>query len=292
MKALIDGDVLVYACGFAAEKKVYTVYYEDADGEMRDVEFENAKQAKEFQAENGGELIPTTRVQPLGFAIKNVMTLLDKIKEATGATSYEIFLTGKSNFRDELVDYYKANRDPTHKPVHYKAIKEWLINKRGAVVVEGYEADDAMSILQYARVYMQQREDNGLEDPYSTEDTVICTIDKDLDQVPSWHYNWQKDTRYFVTQKGGLEFFYTQMLTGDSTDNIPGVFKLTGKKATAKMKEGLKDKSELEMWNYVKEQYGPDVPEEKLIEIARLLWMMRTPTDVWEPPSEPSVPHV
>lgn len=249
------------------------MYYENPDGDMQEVEFLSAKEAKAFIAENGGEYVPTTHVQPLGFAIKNMQTLLEKIQEATGATSYEIFLTGKGNFREELVDYYKANRDPTHKPVHYKALKEWLINRRGAVVVEGYEADDAMAIEQYEALANGQ------------EYTIIATIDKDLDMVPGWHYNPGKDTRYFVTEKGGLEFFYGQMLTGDSTDNIPGLFKLTGKKATQKIKDGLKDKSEIEMWNYIKEQYGPDVPEEKLIEIGRLLWMLRTPTDVWEPPN-------
>ena len=108
------------------------MYYENPDGDMQEVEFLSAKEAKAFIAENGGEYVPTTHVQPLGFAIKNMQTLLEKIQEATGATSYEIFLTGKGNFREELVDYYKANRDPTHKPVHYKALKEWLINRRGS----------------------------------------------------------------------------------------------------------------------------------------------------------------
>jgi 5'-3' exonuclease len=186
----------------------------------------------------------------------------------TGAKESRVFLTGKDNFRDSLVDYYKKNRDPEQKPVHYAKCKEFLLRKYKAEVIDGMEADDALGINQ-------------------TEYTIICTIDKDLDMIPGWHYNWQKDTRYFVSEQGAIEWFYTQLLTGDSTDNIPGLFQTVGTKASAKLKEGIKGKSELELWNYVSKLYtdgGASI--DKVVEIARLLWIHRDKTaPLWEPPN-------
>ena len=66
----------------------------------------------------------------------------------------------------------------------------------------------------------------------------IATLDKDLDGVPGWHYVWKgkREGVFYVTETEADRFFYTQMLTGDATDNIPGLFKMVGVKALAKTK--------------------------------------------------------
>ena len=61
--------------------------------------------------------------------------------------------------------------------------------------------------------------------------TVICSIDKDLLQVPGLHYNWVHDRserndtngKVSVSEDVGLRKLYQQVLTGDSTDAILGI---------------------------------------------------------------------
>jgi hypothetical protein len=86
------------------------------------------------------------------------------------------------------------------------------------------------------------------------------------------------------------------MLTGDSTDNIPGLFKRTGKKAMAKVKAPLDELTQpAEMYAYVKQVYM-DAVEEKgmpsdeadvtrwLLEQGRCLWMRREEGELWDAP--------
>jgi len=266
MKALIDGDVILYGCGFAAQNKIYTVT--EPDGTQHD--FQYKKEALAFIGDDYPlELSDRIEVEPLGNAIHNINTKLNSIMEATRANTFVLYLTGPGNFRDELVSDYKANRDPDHKPVHYKAMKAFMVEHLDAVIVEGQEADDAMAI----------------EQVNSFEDTIICTIDKDLMMVPGNHYNFNTKKLFTVSEREGEVFFYKQILTGDKgTDNIAGLYHLTNRKATKKILkplDGITD--EQEMWEYVKGLFV-DIPEETIITNARLLWMRREEGQMWLPP--------
>src|SRR5574343_1568457 len=59
--------------------------------------------------------------------------------------------------------------------------------------------------------------------PNRPEDTIIVTLDKDLDMIPGLHYNWVKNTIYDVNEDEALRFFYKQLLIGDTSDNIVGI---------------------------------------------------------------------
>jgi 5'-3' exonuclease len=244
--ALIDGDILVYECGFSSDKK-----------------------AKDAGVEH----------EPIEYCLQNVKLKIKEVMETAGCDEHRIFLTGDNNFRLDIAPDYKANRDASHKPYWYKEIKQYLIDKWDAEVTDGFEADDAMGWNQ-------------------TDDTVICTKDKDLDMVPGAHYNWSPKRRdngvYHVTEVEGLRFFYTQCLTGDSTDNIPGLFKLTGHRATAKIKQPLQEMdNELDMWDHVMEVYS-DACEEKKLNTkpvsdafrvsAACLWISHGDRETWTPP--------
>ena len=193
-----------------------------------------------------------------------------------------IYLTdSKSNFRlAEASDAYpyKGNRAETENPTLLPEIKQWMIDTYQAEMQVGQEADDALSIAA------------------CTKGHGIATIDKDLDGCPGWHYNWMKQRTYYVTEEEADRFFYTQMLTGDSTDNIPGLFKRTGAKAMPKVKDPLKEISEpAEMYAYVKQVYL-DAVEEKgmasedadvtrwLLTQGRCLWMRREEDQLWDAP--------
>ena len=180
-------------------------------------------------------------------------------------TDFEYFLTGKSNFRfDVAVNRpYKGNRKGKDKPVHIEALRRHLITVWGASVSEGQEADDDMSLRQYEL----------------GDESIIVSLDKDLDMVPGWHYNFVKGTKYYTTPEEGLRKFYTQILTGDTVDNIQGATKIGPKKAEKILAD---TKTELEMWEACVEAH--DSPE-RALEDARLLWMRSTVNEMWEPPN-------
>ena len=112
--------------------------------------------------------------------------------------------------------------------------------------------------------------------------TVIATLDKDLNMITVWHYNWTKDEKYWVTEDEGDNFFYIQLLTGDSVDNIKGI-KGVGPKTAEKL---LQDAATIEeMYTICLEQYeqaGMDYYD--LLENANLLWIQREPNKHWMPP--------
>jgi 5'-3' exonuclease len=75
---------------------------------------------------------------------------------------------------------------------------------------------------------------------YQTENTIICGIDKDLLQIPGRHYRWpiyrygkviRESEHLTITEEEGWRNYFTQMLTGDSSDNIIGVEGIGIKKA-------------------------------------------------------------
>ena len=76
------------------------------------------------------------------------------------------------------------------------------------------------------------------------------------------------------------------MLKGDSTDNIPGIYKTTGSRCKSEW-IGFLDNidDEWEMWDFVLSLYG-DEHKERVVLIARLLWMQEYDGQIWTPPEE------
>ena len=258
------------------------------------------KDAKEWIAAHDNdvkyELRKVQDVEPFENHIYNAKKMMEMIIQESGADEYIVYLSGKDNYRDLVatMQIYKGNRDPSHKPFFYKELKQYLIDEWGGEVIYGCEADDAMSMAQYLDKTLC--EDHGFNYMEQAE-TIICTLDKDLDMVPGHHYNWVRKEKYQVTTITGLRFFYKQMLTGDSTDNIPGLFRLTGQKATKKLLSVIDTlESRLGMWLYIHETYKAGFEKNKgnisdgelttkLVEIARLLWMSKDEIDDFKVPN-------
>jgi hypothetical protein len=81
----------------------------------------------------------------------------------------------------------------------------------------------------------------------SSGKAIGITVDKDLRQVPGWHWNPDKETEpVLVSQEDADKFFYQQWMTGDSTDNIWGLWKV----GPAKAKKVL-DSNPREEWEQV-----------------------------------------
>lgn len=183
---------------------------------------------------------------------------------------YQVFLTGSTNFRHEVAvtHEYKANRKDRVKPQHVDVIKQYLVDQYGAIVSENEEADDLIAI--WATSY--------------GDDAVICSIDKDFDQVAGWHYNFVKDDLYYVDEDYAIRFLYEQILTGDRVDNIIGLHGIGPKKAA----KALADcNTELEMYNKCVEMYEGD--SDRVVENARLCFLRRFPEQLWMPPKEEEI---
>jgi hypothetical protein len=218
MKALIDGDIILYRCGFAAQSKIYNLSIPLFQEEIP--KFKYKKDMMDWLKEHGKDkseydVTVDTVIEPVENALNNVKTVLTEIKSYLsnrfGEVELEIFLSGSTNFRDNIatIKLYKGNRDPLHKPHWYSEIKEYLKSVWDAQEVENLEADDILADLQ--------------ESVPSSDDSCIISTDKDLDQIAGWHYNWVKDELYEVSVEQGIHCRYMQILTGDSTDNIEGI---------------------------------------------------------------------
>lgn len=180
--------------------------------------------------------------------------------------SFKAFLTPKHNFRYDIAKTvgYKSNRVDVEKPAHFAALKKQLV-RMGAVTIEGIEADDAVAI----------------ESTKEMDSTWIVHVDKDLNQLQGWHYNPNKDLEYYVTAFEGLYSFYTQLLTGDRVDAIPGLAGIGPKKAEKILKDCTTE-AELHTASFkAYEELGHGL--EYYTEQGQLLWLQRYEGELWQP---------
>lgn len=231
---LVDGDILTYRLGYAADAG-----------------------AKKDSPEGWMEL------DYLDWALHLVDNQMQAILDQFGGqgTSY-LYLSGKTNFRDDIATLapYKGNRDPNKKPKYYKELREYMAQEWGAEVTEGIEADDALGTKQFS---------------HPDKSTVICTIDKDLNMIPGYHFNFVKGEFYDTKLMDANMFFLRQMLVGDSTDNIPGIRGIADKTARKLIPDGSTEEFALRC---IGEQYRKcykETAQEAAEEIARLLWIRR-----------------
>lgn len=254
MRALIDGDILRYEVGFAAEAGWKATH--DDDGTLPSFDYVR------------------------GTLLQRIAQIVD----GAGASSSTIYITEGRTFRYDLAvtKPYKGQRID-NRPWHYENLTIYMKDVLDAEVVTHIEADDAMAMA------------SVLE-----EDTIICSRDKDLRQVPGWMYSWElgkqaafgpkkvglvgkiqlSDTAPRKITGEGLSFFFSQMLTGDAADNIPGLPGCGPVAAFECLNFGIEHSVNPceDMENevaYLYEAYYLGEWEERMLEQGRLLWMTR-----------------
>ena len=204
-------------------------------------------------------------------AVAKVDDLMSFIIEATidvpfaSSEDYNTYLTGKGNFRYEIAKTleYKGNRKEVAKPTHLSLCRGHLIDSYDAIVSQGEEADDLISKAAASLNY----------------NCVVASIDKDMLQLPCWHFNFGRNEWSKVSPEEGMKFFYTQILTGDRIDNVIGLRGIGPVKA-GRLLEGCT--TEQECYAKVLEAYGGN--SERVLENGRLLWLRRRSDELWEPP--------
>lgn len=175
-----------------------------------------------------------------------------------GTDKYEIYLSGKDNFRDELPlpQRYKGNRSGLVKPLQLKEVMEYLKGVHKAEVVVG-EADDKISMRQH--------------DGIKTNTKIIgCSTDKDSMGTDGWVYNWDRmQEPMFVKglgelaldEKGkvrghGSKWKYLQWIVGDTIDGLNPCYLAGikfGEKSGYKILKDLQ--TEQECWQAVHDLY-------------------------------------
>lgn len=263
---LYDADSAIYKAGCADEQRWYDIL--DVSGSViSTTTYKKDALAIIEHRSTAVSCIPRKSAGLLTVAMGNLKKLVKSVTAHPQCDSYSMYVGGEGNFRLGIDPDYKSNRSSLSKPLHYDALLEYLVCKLGAIPCNGQEADDAVSILHCI-------------DP---EGTVIVSIDKDLDNTPGLHYNPDKpeDGIYRVTPATAAFNYYTQLLTGDSTDGIVGIKGMGPVGASKILWDGMSTAElELEVFlQYDKRALG----EAYFLQQARLLWIRQQEGELWEP---------
>lgn len=165
---------------------------------------------------------------------------------------------------------------PDTKPVYYQELRQYLIAKHGALVVPWGEADDWLGV-----------------NPKPM--TVVVSIDKDLLMLPAYHYRLTSEKLLEAKDPGqlwisedrkkllgvGFKWFCTQMLMGDSIDNIKKPQKGFGPVAIYEL---LNPAIKIQrMWEIVVAHYrASGLKDEDILLNGKLLWISRKEKQVFD----------
>ncbi|MEB3360687.1 MAG: hypothetical protein VKI42_01030 [Synechococcaceae cyanobacterium] len=184
------------------------------------------------------------------------------------------------SFRYGIWPQYKANRKSSRKPAGYGALVEWVERAAAArgwkiARLPDVEADDVLGVL------------------YEEGDIIVST-DKDLLTVPGLHL--RSGELLEVSRVQADRNFFSQVLTGDTSDNYPGC-PTFGPKTAEKWLAGWE--AEADLWREVVNAFmlkggsaTREAAEQQALQQARCARILRpgeydlercTPL-LWEPP--------
>lgn len=194
---LHDGDIFAYRASAATDGRIYKIHYKDVDGRNCTTSRKYKKEADLAAVELDGTITQDYEPEPethalhiLKKTLKGVESDLINDGHVGAVVGQEVFLSNKGSFREKEVDItYKMNRAEMRRPFHLPACKQYLMNKWAAKCRAGeLEADDMLA--------MRATELQKLGGPVP----IICSIDKDLKQVPGWHWDFVKRKLVYVDE--------------------------------------------------------------------------------------------
>lgn len=264
----IDCDEVAYSVAAACEERTIKVT-NNSNGEFSS--FKHRTELKKLLAglEVPADFFTIEDVQTadeLANALHSVKMVIKSNEEACKSDVTELYISGKDNFRDSipLPTKYKSGRADNLRPLLLDDIRKYLIEKRGAIVVDGQETDDKIC----------QR----MWDGYSTGQKIIgVTRDKDACGSSGWLFNPDKMSepefidgfgKLYLDEKGkvrgvGRKWLYVQVCIGDSTDtyNPSEIAKVKyGEKSAYKLLEPLQ--TDKECWQAIYDLYKTWYPAE------------------------------
>lgn len=189
----------------------------------------------------GNEVVSEV-ISPLEEAITDLELFIEGLKVATGTEDLEplFCLSTGEGYRYGVLPSYKHNRKDKERPILLDPLREHIKETYRILEVDGLEADDIMGIL-----------GSKYPDKY-----VIATLDKDLVQIPLvWRYNWRTETTDFSSLEEANRFFYTQILTGDTSDGYSGCPSIGDKRAEKILADVDDILNEQEVWQAIVSTY-------------------------------------
>lgn len=251
MTVLIDYDSSVYALASACDNATWN--YRGRSWETKAI----AIKSLEAEGKDPKELTREINPEPWDKVEYTVNKYTDSFLE--NFFDYTILISGGGgNFRYDVATIlpYKGNRIQDL-PYHFNTIKDYLVDVYQAKKVYHVEVDDAIGIL------------------YNEGDLLVHT-DKDLNQFPGRHFNPTTKTDYTVSEIEGIRNLYTQVLIGDKTDNVLGVYGVGSSSAYVKQIASLDN--EFDILELVREIYysrfGSYYPS-FLLENMRLVYLIQ-----------------
>lgn len=207
----------------------------------------------------------------------NVGEFIRSLKDRFSAHRVFVALSDPSKryWRHDVLPSYKHHRADSVPPVLLKDLKAWMAEHPSTIIRPRMEADDVLGIM------------TG-----RLENTIICSVDKDMDQIPGTWYNWRKDETSEVNEEHAYRFHMFQTLMGDPVDGYKGCPGIGPVKAEriAFGANSLKD-----LWEIVVTTYAEKglTEEDALVQarVARILriqdYNLKTKEiKLWNPPSD------
>lgn len=140
---------------------------------------------------------------------QKIQDRIDSLVEQYDCDDYKLALTdSEGNFRKDIWPEYKGNRTSTKKPIVLQEVKRWLEEDMDAYFRPRLEGDDILGILQTHKSIVKG-------------ERVIWSIDKDMMTIPGLHAVDGEIVEQ--THEDAFRMFMEQVLTGDATDNYPGI---------------------------------------------------------------------
>lgn len=222
---LIDGDILAYRAASATDGRQYEVKYKQVvnGNEFTVITLERYKKDADKRKEDAGDAFismeqtwdPEPDIHAFKIIKDALISLERNLEEHIGGPVgiKQICLSRGGSFRERECPSYKSNREDMRRPANLEACKDYLIKHHDALCIAGeFEADDLMAMTQ-------------------GPNSVICSVDKDLLQIPGYHFNFVKNIFSYVEEIEGWRNLYTQVLTGDDSDGIVGIYGIGPAKA-------------------------------------------------------------
>jgi hypothetical protein len=271
-RILIDGDVLIHmACWQKPLTKVKQLELEVQADELEEFgKFTKSSKIRE-RLEKG-----VLTYQPIiSKAQARFRFFMKTIQEHNYSNIFSMAIgDSKNNWRLDIHPEYKLHKarvgSNDKRAPYIQELRLWAIEEYSAHYCQGYEADDAI------RIWANRM---------NLDEYVVCSVDKDLNLVPGNHYDPKTDDKskrfWYMEPIDSAMFFWEQMLTGDSIDNIPGIVGIGPKKAAALLADCV---TEQDCKEVVLKQYDLKYGEDgykKLMFNGQLLHIWRTKGDNW-----------
>jgi DNA polymerase-1 len=147
-------------------------------------------------------------------AKERVDVWLEEVASLLEAEKTIVTLTGRMNWRKDVLPTYKANRKGKRKPVVYTELRRYVTATYKTACYDTLEADDVMGILATHPVEGDNR----------SNETIIVSADKDMRTVPGKLYNPNRPDEGIqkISEEEANRNHLIQALSGDSVDGYSG----------------------------------------------------------------------